>query len=72
MGVFIRVEIEWGECVGIAQCGECVQVCPVNIFEKQDDLPIGIGDNEDECTLCDLCLKACTPGAITIKKLYEE
>jgi ferredoxin len=72
MGEFIEAEIDLEKCLGIQECGECVQVCSVSIFEKQDNHPIVIEDNEDECTLCELCLKACSPGAITIRKLYEE
>jgi NAD-dependent dihydropyrimidine dehydrogenase PreA subunit len=44
----------------------------VNIFGKEGDNPSVIEDNEDECTLCDLCIQACIPKAITIRKLYEE
>jgi ferredoxin len=72
MGEFIKVEIDFQTCVGIAQCGGCVKVCPVNIFAKEGDNPSVIENNEDECTLCDLCIQACTPRAIVIRKLYEE
>lgn len=72
MSEFIKVEIDFPTCVGIAQCGGCVKVCPVNIFAKEGDNPSVIENNEDECTLCDLCIQACTPKAITIRKLYEE
>ncbi|MGD9031405.1 MAG: 4Fe-4S dicluster domain-containing protein [Desulfobacteraceae bacterium] len=72
MGEFIKVEIDFSTCVGIAECGGCVKVCPVNIFGKEGDDPSVIESNEDECTLCDLCIQACTPKAITIRKLYED
>ncbi len=72
MGVFIRVEVDLSKCVGIAGCGGCVRVCPVNIFEKDGDIPSISLPNEDECTLCDLCRGACRPSAITIHKRYEE
>jgi len=72
MGEFIKVTIDFGKCVGIKECGGCVRVCPVNIFEERGNNPEVIEDNEDECTLCGLCLDACTPGAITITKLYEK
>jgi ferredoxin len=71
MSEFIKVEIDFSRCVGIAKCGGCVKVCPVNIFGEDGGNPCLIEDNEDECTLCDLCIQACTPKAITIRKLYE-
>lgn len=72
MGVFIEVEIDMNRCVGINKCGQCVQVCPVNIFGQKGDIPIIIKENEDECTLCELCLKGCTQNAIVTRRLYEE
>ena len=72
MSEFINVEIDFPRCVGITQCGGCVKVCPVNIFGKEGDNPFVIKDNEDECTLCELCTQACTPKVITIKKLYDK
>jgi len=72
MGIFIKVEINFEKCPGVSECGLCIQRCPVTIFEKQIDSPAIIEDNEDECTLCDVCLDACNPNAITILKLYEK
>lgn len=71
MSIFIKVEINTDGCEGIKACGKCVQVCPVNIFEKKDNSPRVVEKNEDECTLCNLCIEACKPGVITIHKLYE-
>jgi NAD-dependent dihydropyrimidine dehydrogenase PreA subunit len=72
MSLFIRLEIDPAMCLGIQRCGQCIQVCPVNIFAPHDDYPKTVEDNEDECTLCNLCLQACGADAITIHKLYEE
>jgi NAD-dependent dihydropyrimidine dehydrogenase PreA subunit len=71
MSEFIQVEIDLDRCAGIRKCGECVQICPVNIFEARDDQPLVLEQNQDECILCEQCLKACTPGAVSIKKLYD-
>lgn len=71
MSEFIKVGIDFSKCAGISKCGGCVKVCPVNIFGKKGDNPSVNEDNEDECTLCDLCIQACTPEAITITRLYE-
>jgi NAD-dependent dihydropyrimidine dehydrogenase PreA subunit len=71
MGEFIKIEVDFTKCAGINACGGCVRVCPVNIFDKKGDRPSIIAENEDECTLCDLCKQACTPSAVMIRKLYE-
>lgn len=71
MNEFIDVTIDRQKCVGIKNCGQCIRVCPVNIFEKKADQPVVIVENLDECTLCKLCLNECKPGAIEIRKLYE-
>jgi len=72
MSEFIKVDIDPIRCLGIEKCGKCVQVCPVNIFSLNDDYPKAVEANEDECTLCELCLQNCQVDAIIIHKLYEE
>ena len=72
MSEFIKIEIDMDRCSGIEKCGNCILVCPVNIFTENGDYPLKIKDNEDECTLCNLCLQGCKADAITIHKLYEE
>ena len=54
------------------ECGECVKICPVNIFDKKENRIITIEVNEDECTLCNLCLDKCPVDAIEIEKLYDK
>jgi len=71
MSEFIKVEIDQSKCLGIEACGGCLRVCPVNIFDKKNDEPVIIKEDEDECTLCDLCIQACGPNAVIIHKLYE-
>lgn len=71
MSEFIRVEIDREKCVGTKDCGRCVAVCPVSIFGDNGGKPVIRDDNEDECTLCELCQEECEPGAIIIMKLYE-
>jgi NAD-dependent dihydropyrimidine dehydrogenase PreA subunit len=71
MGEFIKVEIDLSKCAGRMEIAEWVQVCPVNIFKMESNLPVVIAENEDECTLCMLCVEAFPKGAVTIGKLYE-
>ena len=70
MSEFIKVTIDLKKCLGIAECGACIRVCPVNIFQKSKNEPRVVEHNQDECTLCDLCLNECTPDAVIIDKLY--
>ena len=71
MGEFIKIEIDLDKCAEIKKINDWVQVCPVNIFNTKDNHPIVIEENEDECTLCMLCIAAFPTGAVTIHKLYE-
>ncbi len=69
MGEFIKVVIDEKKCDKKNKA--CVSVCPVGIFmEKEGNIAV-VEENEDECTLCNLCLEACKNGAIKILKLYE-
>ncbi len=71
MGVFIKVDIDPEKCLGPEKSGECVRICPVNIFEVKDGKTVIQEANEDECILCRLCLDKCRGSAIAITKLYE-
>lgn len=70
MSLFIALEIEQEKCLGLKECGRCIKVCPVKIFAENDDGPMSVAENEDECTLCDLCIANCKPGAITVVRKY--
>jgi len=72
MSEFIRLEIDLKRCIGMSECGKCVQLCPVNIFEAQRGQPCVVSESQDECILCEQCLEACAPDAIVLHKLYED
>ena len=70
MGMFIKVELQ-GE-VDPETARRLVQACPVDIF-VWDGQQLKVDEaEEDECTLCDLCVQMLPPGAVRIRKLYEE
>ena len=70
MGVFIQVEIvDAGLPAGLGQ--RVAAVCPVDIFAIRDGRLAVQASEEDECTLCALCLKAAPAGAIRIHKRYS-
>jgi NAD-dependent dihydropyrimidine dehydrogenase PreA subunit len=73
MAMFIRVDVDHGtveKSPGVAQ--KLVQVCPVKIFAqgKTSNAVAVVEENVDECTLCELCIKAC-PDGVRVVKLYE-
>ena len=48
-------------------CEECVDVCPVEVFEMQDDKSVPV--NADECLGCESCIEVCEAGAITVEEV---
>jgi NAD-dependent dihydropyrimidine dehydrogenase PreA subunit len=58
------VTIDEDKCEG---CEECVDVCPVEVFEMVDEKSSAV--NADECLGCESCVEVCEPGAITIEEI---
>ena len=71
MSEFIKVEIDLSKCTDMSDAAKWIQVCPVNIFTVENNQPVVVEENEDECTLCMLCIDAFPQGIVTIRKLYE-
>lgn len=71
MGVFVNITLI-GEQLSAEQARLLVSLCPVEIFAMQDSRLIVRPEQEDECTLCELCLRAAPAGAITIAKTYKD
>ena len=71
--MFIRVEVEPEAARDRELAKRLAEACPVNIFEQAPDGSVRIvPENEDECTLCELCLQAAPDGRVKVWKLYEE
>jgi NAD-dependent dihydropyrimidine dehydrogenase PreA subunit len=69
MGVFIEIEID--QHGAAPELHDAIaRVCPVDIFAVREGRLVVDADEEDECTLCALCLKLAPPGMIRIRKLY--
>ncbi|MBW1693330.1 MAG: 4Fe-4S binding protein [Deltaproteobacteria bacterium] len=62
MSFIVNVDSE--KCEG---CEECVDICPVEVFEMEDDKSVPV--NADECLGCESCVEVCEPGAITIEEI---
>lgn len=70
MGIFIRIEVDTTQVVP-EMSARLAQICPVDIFAVDAGQIVIQSENEDECTLCDLCLHAAPRGVISIHKLYN-
>ncbi len=55
------VEVDEAKCT---KCGECVEICPKKIFRINGD--VVTTQNTLDCSMCELCVQECEPGAITI------
>ena len=59
-----KPEVDAKKCIG---CEECVEVCPVDVYEIQ--YAKAVPTNWEECTGCESCIEVCESGAITITEI---
>ena len=57
------VTVDADKCTG---CGECVDVCPVEVYELQEGKSAVV--NEEECLGCESCVEVCEASAITVEE----
>jgi NAD-dependent dihydropyrimidine dehydrogenase PreA subunit len=62
MGYEVVVDKE--KCEG---CEECVEVCPVDVFEMEDEKSVPV--NAEECLGCESCIEVCESEAITVTEV---
>ncbi len=55
--------VDHDKCIG---CGECVDVCPVEVYELQDDKSVPV--NAEECVGCESCVEVCEQDAIVVEE----
>ncbi|RLB16100.1 MAG: ferredoxin [Thermoplasmata archaeon] len=59
-----KPEVDAEKCIG---CEECVDVCPVDVYEIQDGKSVPV--NGEECLGCESCVEVCEQEAITVSEV---
>jgi len=71
--LFIDVEVTPEAAADPAVAAKLTEVCPVDIYAQGEDGGVRlVEENLDECVLCRLCIDAAPPGAVTVRKLYDD
>ena len=55
--------VDHDKCTG---CEECVDICPVEVFEMVDGKSEPV--NAEECMGCESCVESCEAEAITVEE----
>lgn len=58
-----KIIFDEAKCIG---CGQCVDICPVSVWEMQGDKSSVI--NEEDCLGCESCSGVCEQDAIAIEE----
>ena len=70
-GLFIDVRVDPKVAKDLTVARKLEEVCPVGIFEvNEQELQI-VEKNLDECVLCDLCLEVAPKDGVSIDRLYD-
>jgi NAD-dependent dihydropyrimidine dehydrogenase PreA subunit len=59
-----KIEVDEEKCIG---CGECVEICPVDVYEMQDEKSVPV--NAEECIGCESCVEVCEQEAIIVTEV---
>ena len=59
-----EVTVDNDKCIG---CGECVDICPVEVYELQDEKSVPV--NAEECVGCESCIEVCEQEAISVREI---
>ena len=59
------ITVDEERCEG---CGECVDTCPVAIFELNGEKAV-IAGSPDDCLGCESCVSVCAREAITVQEM---
>ena len=70
MGEFIAISLD-DALISPDLARKLAGLCPVDIFAVEGERLVVRPANEDECTLCELCLAPAPAGSVTIHKRYS-
>ena len=59
-----EIIVDEEKCIG---CGECVDICPVEVYEMQNEKSVPI--NAEECVGCESCIEVCEQETITVREV---
>jgi len=59
-----KIEVDEEKCIG---CSECVDVCPVDVYEIQNEKSVPV--HAEECIGCESCIEVCEQEAITVTEV---
>ncbi|MDR0911901.1 MAG: 4Fe-4S dicluster domain-containing protein [Methanobrevibacter sp.] len=60
----VKIDIDYNECDG-SECGECVDVCPMEILVLDGDKVVI--KNLEECSVCEVCMDVCPNECIEVE-----
>ncbi len=73
ISLFIDIEVAPDVASDPLLAATLAEVCPVDIYaQRADGTLLVVEPNLDECVLCRLCIDATPPGAVRIRKLYDD
>ncbi len=72
MGLFVKVKIDQSKFTTQQARELCVRSCPVDALKAADGAIEIAEENEDECILCDLCVRSAPEGAVQVIRTYED
>jgi NAD-dependent dihydropyrimidine dehydrogenase PreA subunit len=61
-----RPFIDQKKCIA---CGKCLEVCPVEVFEKRNNKVVEVKVNE--CLACRACERVCPVQAVNVREGNE-
>jgi NAD-dependent dihydropyrimidine dehydrogenase PreA subunit len=60
----VKITIDHEKCDG-ADCGECADVCPMEVLIIDGDKIVI--QNKEECSLCEVCMDVCPNEAVEVE-----